>query len=638
MTLQVDGKRHQIIFENLNASELAFNFCKIYNLDFATMKYLKKCIKQIIQQFNNNRNNDNFFFFKDNNSIQEVAEEEIITENSLKKSGTIKNNNNNNKKNESNEKDEEEKIQNDNKENSIQINEIKKYNKDDNNNNNDNINNNNIELNTNESNNFLKVNNKKEKEIFEYDIIKPNTLEDDEQIEQKEYSIDYCLDSDSIEIFSPTEHTTKIEQRSSFRNNSSLLKKAMYDKFSIEKKKNSKNKKLQINNCNKTYNKPNYIFSYNKLKKEYNISSNKIISNPKDFLFIENKKIVTKKNSFNKKKPQSVEKSTKKTKIRTPLLELAQNNRKSDNQKVNKHKYKNKYEKLMTNINDKKSNKYYSNYYNYFLKSKNINSAFSRNNDSHKYKTNSSINQESNKSKSISQNKITKNLTQKTIYTSRGKNVRKKDKSMMDLNSLNIQKNSSKINLNTIIKNENYHSREKKKSAKNKRIKAQYNITYNDNIFTKNQLINKRSSSSKRKKSANGRELFIDMAKTNKVNSNATKKMVAASLLNIHKVKDSQEKKKHCIVKGGGVIKSLQIKKKSVKNKEVLNKIFRNDLNAEGNKNSKDKVYNEFRSIYNNNNYHSKTKRNYTEINCIQKNNLIKSEYKGRLLTSQVII
>ena len=64
MTLQTDnGEQHQIkIYENSNASELAFNFCKIYNLDFPTMKYLKKCIKQIIKQFNDNRNNDNFFF------------------------------------------------------------------------------------------------------------------------------------------------------------------------------------------------------------------------------------------------------------------------------------------------------------------------------------------------------------------------------------------------------------------------------------------------------------------------------------------------------------------------------------------------------------------------------------------------
>ena len=95
MTLKTDnGENHEIkIYENSNASELAFNFCKDYNLDFSTMKYLKKCIKQIIQQFKDNKNKEMVYFLKDNNSIQEVAEEEIITDNSLKKSGTIKKNN-----------------------------------------------------------------------------------------------------------------------------------------------------------------------------------------------------------------------------------------------------------------------------------------------------------------------------------------------------------------------------------------------------------------------------------------------------------------------------------------------------------------------------------------------------------------
>jgi hypothetical protein len=97
MTLQADGQRRQIkIYENSNASELAFNFCKTYNLDFATMKYLKKCIKQIILHFNNTKKNEMIYLLKDNSSIQEVAEEEIITDNSLKKSGTIKKNNSNN--------------------------------------------------------------------------------------------------------------------------------------------------------------------------------------------------------------------------------------------------------------------------------------------------------------------------------------------------------------------------------------------------------------------------------------------------------------------------------------------------------------------------------------------------------------
>ena len=96
MTLQADGERHQIkIFKNSNASELAFNFCKTYNMDFQTMKYLKKCIKKIILNFDNKRKNEMIYLLKDNSSIQEVAEEEIITDNSLKKSGTFKKTNSN---------------------------------------------------------------------------------------------------------------------------------------------------------------------------------------------------------------------------------------------------------------------------------------------------------------------------------------------------------------------------------------------------------------------------------------------------------------------------------------------------------------------------------------------------------------
>ena len=97
MTLQIGGVSHQIkIFENSNASEIAFNFCKTYNLDFSSMKYIKRCIKQIIFHFNSTKRNEMINKLKSNSSIQEVTEEEIITDNSLKKScSLIKNNSNN---------------------------------------------------------------------------------------------------------------------------------------------------------------------------------------------------------------------------------------------------------------------------------------------------------------------------------------------------------------------------------------------------------------------------------------------------------------------------------------------------------------------------------------------------------------
>ena len=105
--------------------------------------------------------------------------------------------------------------------------------------------------------------------IEENEILKiKNTLEDDGQIELKDYSIDYCLENDSVEVFSPTEQTTKIEQHSSLKNSSSLNQRKNCD--NQEKKKN-KNNKLQINNninFSKNNKKQNYIFDLNKRKKQ----------------------------------------------------------------------------------------------------------------------------------------------------------------------------------------------------------------------------------------------------------------------------------------------------------------------------------------------------------------------------------
>ena len=67
MTLQIGGVNHQIkIFENSNASEIAFNFCKTYNLDFSSMKYIKRCIKQIIFYFNSTKRNEMINILKSN--------------------------------------------------------------------------------------------------------------------------------------------------------------------------------------------------------------------------------------------------------------------------------------------------------------------------------------------------------------------------------------------------------------------------------------------------------------------------------------------------------------------------------------------------------------------------------------------
>ena len=624
MTLQTDnGEKQEIkIYENSNASELAFNYCRIYNLDFETMKYIKKCIKQIKQQFKENKDKDMIYFVKDNNSIQELAEEEIITENSLKRSGTTKKSNNkiynNNQSDTKNEEKKEEKI-----EKILQL-------KEENNNNLDKKNEN-KEKNIEEK---YDLKEQKEKEIYEYDIIKSkNIFEDEGYIEQKEYSIDYCLDNESIEIISPTEHTTKIEQRSSIRNNSSSLnKKGKYDKYILDKKNHSKNKKFQNNkniNLNIIYNKPIYKTNYscNKSEKE----SNNIKKYIKNEFKSNNKKSFTKKNSLNKdikKKPKSIEKSFKMINNRTPILELSQNNRRTE--VGNKNTYINKYEKFKTNINEMKK-KYFSNYFNYFMKSKNICNKFNRNNLNPKYKISSSLNQDSNnKSKTLSQNKISKNFTQKSLHKSRER--KDKDINMSDFYSFNFQNmnNSSKINLNTIIKKEN-HSKDKKRTVLRNKMTQNYNTAYSNNVlFNKSKTINKKTSSSKRKKGSQRKDLFFD-SKTKKINSNTIRKMVATSLLNIHKLKESQENKKQSIATER-VIKGLQNKNKINKNRELFNKLFRNESNIEKN-NNHDKYYYEFRNKHNNN-LSSRNRRHNTEINVIQNKNCIKNDIKGRVLTS----
>ena len=638
MILQTEnGEKHEIkIYENSNASELAFNFCKIHNLDFPTMKYLKKCIKQIIQQFQNNKNKGIVYFLKDNNSIQEVAEEEIITDNSLKKSGTIKKYNSNSSNNiqTNNTKIDEEKSINNQSKNNIQ-----KINENMNNNINTNLDskeekNEKSKQEIKEENISLTDINKDQNDFNEFDIIKKkNSLEDDSHIEQKEYSIDYCLDDDSIELFSPTEHTTKIEQQqSSIRNNSSSLTKNNYYKYTFDKKKYSKDKKMQDNknvNCNKTFNQLNYPSKYNKLKKEQNIITKKSIISELTFNY-KKKKFLTKKNSLNnnhiRKKPQSVEKTLKKGNNRTPLLELSQNNRKSEEIKHNNFTYRNKYEKFMTNMNEMKK-RFFSNYYNYFIKSNNISNPLSRNSITHIHQTSNSVNKENNKSKSISRNKISQNLTQKILNKSRIK--KKKDKSIYNLNSLNPKNlnNTSKVNLNTVLNNNNY-SKDKKKIIHKNKVKNNSIITYSNNtLFNKSKITYKKSSSSKRNNTS--KELF----KENKIkkNKNGIRKMVTNSLMNMHKVKDFQDNNKLHSLVTDRMTKEFQIKNKNNKNRDLFNKLFRNIPNIEKSNNINDKYF----ELKNKNNKGkknlSKNKRNNTDINFVNKNN-IKNENRGRLL------
>ena len=101
ITLEDNNGEHQQIkiFKNSDPSEIAFNFCKENNLDFKSMKYIKKNIQKIIEQFDE-PNHKLFFLDNSYSSIQEVDEENFGSENTNKsKNSFIINENNNKEKN-----------------------------------------------------------------------------------------------------------------------------------------------------------------------------------------------------------------------------------------------------------------------------------------------------------------------------------------------------------------------------------------------------------------------------------------------------------------------------------------------------------------------------------------------------------
>ena len=97
LTLEDNNGEHQQIriFKNSDPSEIAFNFCKENNLDFKSMKYIKKNIQKIIEQFDE-PNHKLFFLDNSYSSIQEVDEENMASENTMKSKNSICVNENNN--------------------------------------------------------------------------------------------------------------------------------------------------------------------------------------------------------------------------------------------------------------------------------------------------------------------------------------------------------------------------------------------------------------------------------------------------------------------------------------------------------------------------------------------------------------
>ena len=233
-------------------------------------------------------------------------------------------------------------------------------------------------------------------------------------------------------------------------------------------------------------------------------------------------------------------------------------NRKNNNNilKYNNNNIKsNKYDKFLTNMNEMK-NKYFSNYYDYFIKTKIINNSI-------KYQNSLSINQDSNnisRSKSISQQKMKKNLTQRINIRNKNKKEKSVSNTINTISSINHQRlnnNISKLNLNTILKKEN--SKEKKRTVFKNQIKTKFSIILNKN----HNLFNKTILTSRTKnKNMNGKELFLESKKKKK----GIRKMVTESLLNIHTNKNKERKKNICL--NNKIMRTLNNKSKINKSKE----------------------------------------------------------------------
>ena len=84
------GENQQLkIFKDSDADEIAFNFCKENNLDYKSMKYIKKSIKKILEKFDE-PNQKIFFLDNSYSSIKEVDEENSVSENNLLNNEVIK--------------------------------------------------------------------------------------------------------------------------------------------------------------------------------------------------------------------------------------------------------------------------------------------------------------------------------------------------------------------------------------------------------------------------------------------------------------------------------------------------------------------------------------------------------------------
>ena len=295
-----NGEHKQIrVFKNSDPAEIAFNFCKENNLDFKSMKYIKKNIQKIIEQFDE-PNHKLFFLDNSYSSIQEVDEENLASENTFKSKNSIVATENNNikEKNINNNKEKNNNINSitiDKKENINNLNNIKQ-NKSEENNNKDNnknenngitINNKNKILNINNDNNVILTKNKnKNKNNYIVENEKNTEINNDNNNYNKNNINEKDNYKDIINEKIKDKMKDKIKEKIILDNNI----KTSYNQNTIENNKRDNNIFLQIKNNIKNLNEKNNDFD-DQNKFSYNENQEKLNKKLNDYNKEKNKEI-----------------------------------------------------------------------------------------------------------------------------------------------------------------------------------------------------------------------------------------------------------------------------------------------------------------------------------------------------------
>ena len=349
ITLEDNNGEHQQIkiFKNSDPSEIAFNFCKENNLDFKSMKYIKKNIQKIIEQFDE-PNHKLFFLDNSYSSIQEVDEENMASENTIKSKNSICVNENNNINN-------KDKINNNNNINCVIV---EKNNNEINRNKNDEIINDN---NKNIDNDIKDINNNNNKQEDKDPTKNKNENDKNIQITKEEFEQQKNMIENENEITGKKADPIIIGNGNKKGDDKILIEEKVDHLIIVSDSKNYSHNEDKNNNNNKDISAPNEYSRNNKEPIDSNGNNNNIIEindNNHDSLTLNiyNKNSFDKNNSIELKNVSSSEESQKEKKKLKDLLK----EREKEKEIVDSTKKRNdiqNHKQFLTNFNDKKNEK-----------------------------------------------------------------------------------------------------------------------------------------------------------------------------------------------------------------------------------------------------------------------------------------